>query len=78
MAKNGPIYPKIGHIMYLWYFYEFPNFCQNRPIFGRFLAKKPCFFRFFGPENKTQISPEKSISSFSFGQIGLNLSKNTI
>ena len=39
---------------------------------------KTVFICFFGPKKRTQISPEKSISSFSFGQIGLNLSKNTI
>ena len=43
MAKNGPIDPNFGHILYLWDFYDFSKFWPNRPFFGWFLAKKPLF-----------------------------------
>ena len=42
MAKNAPIRLKIGHMMHLYGFEQFPKCCQNRPIFGQ----KPAFLRF--------------------------------
>ena len=59
MAKNGPIGPKFGHIMHLWGFYQFRKFSQNRPIFGRFFAKNPDFFRFPTVSFEKKISAEK-------------------
>ena len=77
MAKNSHIFPKNGpndlkfsHMMYFWCFYKIPTFWTFSPFFGRFLAKTPIFFRWFGKQIKTKLLTE-SLCNFSvFAKIG--------
>ena len=78
LLKMVQLTPKLVILCIYDTFMNFQIFVKIALFLDDFWPKNRVFFRFFGPENKTQISPEKSISSFSFGQIGLNLSKNTI
>ena len=59
LTKIDLIGLKIGNMMHLCGFYQFPKFCQNLSISGQFLAKKRHFFRFSDVSVEKKTSAEK-------------------